>query len=190
MDKHVLLIGRNPTVLTQLAAALTAEGFTVKTTSAIEMANQDFDGADFDLVAFGRGVDEATNARLRVGFLAQNSTILFVDGLAPVIPLLVKQIKIALSEDNQEELLTAFSCLNDDCSQVQVTLANSGQLLIDLYELDAVHTTYQQTLVNELVSAGIHRFSLDINKGNKATIKFLAAEANDRDLKVLSLSTT
>ncbi|MBD2756967.1 hypothetical protein [Spirosoma validum] len=187
MGKNVLLIGRNPTVLAHLALALTEEGLFVQTTSAVEEASLNFDGADFDLVAFGRGVDEATNALLKAAFSDQNSNLLFVDGLAPVIPLLVKQIKVAFSDQQTQKLVTEFVCIQTDCSQVRITVKANCQLTICLYELDATHTTQQKTLVDESVSGGSHTFSLPIQSGSDATIKFLSAEADNRDLMVLPL---
>lgn len=53
MNKKILLIGRNLNVLASLAEALIHEGFVVKTTNLVERASQDFDAAEFDLIAFG-----------------------------------------------------------------------------------------------------------------------------------------
>ena len=188
MNKQVLLIGRNPIVLTNLASALTEEGFTVKTTSFVEQASQDFNGADFDLVAFGRGVDETTNTLIRANFLAQNPNVIFVDGLAPVTSLLVQQIKLALTDNVvHEKTLAEFTCQQTDCLRVRATVTAACQLTIDLYQLDALHTTQQRTLVSNFFPAGSHTFSFDIKPEPGSTIKFLAAQANNQDLMVLPL---
>jgi hypothetical protein len=188
MSKTVLLIGRNPTVLTNLASALTEEGFSVKTTNRVEPASEDFNAAEFDLIAFGRGVDETTNTFLKANFTAQNPKIIFVDGLAPVIPLLVRQIKLALSGSLlQERILARFSCQQTDPLLLQVTTASACRLIIDLYQLDAVHNTQQKTLVSAFVSAGNHTFSIGLEPEHDSTINFLVAEANNSDLRVLPL---
>ncbi|MBD2701024.1 hypothetical protein IC229_10295 [Spirosoma sp. BT702] len=187
MRSNVLLIGRNPSVLNDLASALTDEGFNVTTTNLVEQAVQDFDGVDFDLVAFGRGVDEATNHQLRMSFGNQNPKLIFVNGLAPLIPLLVKQIKLAVLGEQAGKFLTAFVCVSADCKKVRVNVAVSCELTIDLYELDAIHQTTQKRLISESVSAGLHEYSLAIDQNATSTIKFLAAEANELDLLVLPI---
>ena len=187
-SKNILLIGRNPNVLANLASALTAEGFAVKTTNLVEQAAGAFDAADFNLIAFGRGVDEATNAQLRADFRQQHEGIRFVDGLAPVIPLLVKQIRLALLEQpTTEKVLSEFSCQQLDRLLIRLTLTQAAQLTIDLCQLDAVHTTHQKTLVSAWIEAGSHEFRADIYSEDKLSISFLVAEVNNSELAVLPL---
>lgn len=188
MDKRILLIGRNPAILASLASALTEEGFVVKTTNRVEQASQDFNAADFTVIAFGRGVDGATNAALRASFLEQNPAIRFVDGLAPVIPLLVKQIKLALSDkQGTEQMLTDFSYEDTYPPCIHITAASPCQLSIDLYQLDAVHHTQQKTLVSEFIIVGNHTFPMENWPDIKSTLNFLVAEADNSDLLVLPL---
>ncbi|QDK77639.1 hypothetical protein EXU85_03130 [Spirosoma sp. KCTC 42546] len=189
MNKAVLLIGRNPNVLANLASALTEEGFLVKTTSQVEQASQNFNATDFDVIAFGRGIDAATNTTLRASFLHQNPAILFVDGLAPVIPLLVKQIKLELANKSvARQVITNFSCeQTDDTLRINVSTAVDCQLTIDLYQLDAVHHTQQKTIVSEFVTEGSHIFLLDDLPNMKTTINFLVAEVPDLDLAVVPI---
>ena len=185
MNNRVLLIGRNPTVLINLASALTDEGFAVKTTNRVEQAGQDFDAADFDVVAFGRGVDAPTNERLRATFTAHNPTVRFIDGLAPVIPILVKQIKLTLANRTiPEKVITDFGFQQTESLHIRVATVIDCQLTIDLYQLDAVHTIRQQTLVSQFVTAGNHRFFVDIKPDANSTINFLLAEAATLDLAV------
>lgn len=187
-NKKVLLIGRNPTVLANLESALMDEGFSVETTSLIERASQEFNAADFDLIAFGRGIDAPTNARLRDSFSAQNPTIHFVDGLAPVTSLLVKQIKLTLSEKpGNEQVITGFAGQQKESLQLAVSTSRDCQLTIDLYQLDAVHNTQQKTLISAFVTAGSHTFLLDDLPEMKSTINFVVAEVPDLDLAVVSL---
>lgn len=188
MDKNILLIGRNPMVLVNLASALTEDEFGVQTTHDVEQAGQQFNGADFDLVAFGRGVDEATNAKLRVEFTAQHPGIQFVDGLAPVTPLLVKQIKQALiNKLTTEKAITAFTYQLAQNLQINVTTVIDGQLTVDLYQLDAVHHTEQKTLISQSVKAGNHTFLIRDLPDIKSTINFLVAEIPNFELAVLPL---
>lgn len=188
MDKRILLIGRNPAILTSLASALTEEGFVVKTTSRVEQASQDFNAADFTVIAFGRGVDAVTNTALRTSFFDQNPTVRFVDGLAPVIPLLVKQIKLALSDKQAtEQILTDFSYEDTNPPRIHITAAAPCRVSVDLYQLDAVHHTQQKTLVSEFVTAGNHTFPIEDWSDKHSTLNFLVAEADNSDLLVLPL---
>ncbi|MVM30630.1 hypothetical protein GO755_11365 [Spirosoma sp. HMF4905] len=188
MDKKILLIGRNPSVLTNLASALINEGFVVKATSVIEQASQDFNAIDFDVVAFGRGVDAATNTMLKASFLSQNPAILFVDGLAPVISLLVKQIKLAIAGKSvAEKVITSFSYEQTAPLRINVSTRIDCQLTIDLYQLDAIHTTQQKTIVSKFIKAGNHIFPVDAFPDLTSTINFLVAEANNLDLAILQL---
>jgi hypothetical protein len=61
------------------------------------------------------------------------------------------------------------------------------QLKIDLYQLDAVHTTRQQTLVSGFIEAGNHTFSTAIAVNDKSSINFLIAEVNTNELAVIAL---
>ena len=188
MDKKVLLIGRNLMVLKNLEIALAEDEFHVQTTGQVEQAASNFNAADFDVVAFGRGLNEATNASLRTSFLEQNPQIRFVNGLAPVIPLLVRQIKLALSESQvREKQLANFSYQQTDKLSIQVDVLSSCQLTIDLYQLDAGHHTHKKTLVDEFVMAGKHAFSIDKQPSLESTINFLVAETDSLEFLVLPL---
>ncbi|WP_461112910.1 hypothetical protein [Spirosoma jeollabukense] len=188
MNKKILLIGRNTNVLASLAEALTHEGFVVKTTNLVEQASQDFNAAEFDLIAFGRGVDEQTNTLLKADFLAQRASILFVDGLAPITTLLVKQIQLALADSPlANKVITEFSCQQHERLIIHITVVTDCQLLIDLYQLDAVHHTQQKTLVNTFVAAGNHSFIINLQTDGTSTINFLVAEVTNLALAVLPL---
>jgi hypothetical protein len=47
---------------------------------------------EYGAVAFGRAVGEEDRARMRDAFRAANPAVAFVDGLAPITPLLVAQL--------------------------------------------------------------------------------------------------
>jgi hypothetical protein len=188
MANVILIIGRNPIVLANLASALEDEGFLVHTTAPVEQVSRRFNALEIDLVVFGRGVDPVTNARLRADFLSQNPGVLFVDGLAPVIPLLVKQIKQALvGGQTSERTISAFTCQKTQPLLIAVTVRIACQLTIDLYQLDAVHTTWQHTLISAYVMAGHHTFKIDRPYIGSSTIDFLAAGVDTGELVVLDL---
>ena len=132
-------------------------------------------------------MDDQTNAQLRAAFSAQNEQVIFVDGLAPVIPLLVKQLKIALlGASARENILTHFSYKQADPSYVHIMVTTDCRLIITLYQLDAIHTTQIETLVSESVTAGEHKFTVAVVLQD-GTIRFLAAEVDEGELSVVSI---
>ena len=103
MPDRVLLIGKRAVVLTRLQAALRESGIEADLT-------QDTAGAgrrqlrEYDAVAFGRAVGEHDRARMRDAFRAANHAVAFVDGLAPITPLLVAQFEQALGPSTSAAL--------------------------------------------------------------------------------------
>jgi hypothetical protein len=189
MSRRVLLIGRNPTVLAELGQALRSEGFAVQTTDLVEKASQDFNAANFDLIAFGRGVDEETKAFLKASFRTQHASIYFVDGLAPIIPLLVKQIKETLqAKPADEKLLTYFGCDLSETLTISIALREACQVAVDFYQLDAVHNTRQDTLISTYLQAGNYQFKIEPIFLDNTAARFLVAQANKDELTVLRLS--
>jgi len=186
MRNRVLLIGRNPIILSDLAEALAYEGLLVQTTNQIEQAIETIDGRDFDLIAFGRGVDELTSQRLKHHFLVQNPEMLFVDGLVPIIPLLVKQIMVALATpSSRAENLTCFGY--DACEGIVLVAVDVAcQLAVDLYQLDASYSTHQYTLVSERVNAGEYAFPV-FPQIDCTMINLLTAEVNRSELAIIEL---
>jgi hypothetical protein len=102
MPDRVLLIGKRAAVLTRLQAALREIGIEADLT-------QDVSGADrgqlrqYAAVAFGRAVGEADRSRMKEEFRAANPDIVYVDGLAPITPLLVAEFEEALDRRSETE---------------------------------------------------------------------------------------
>jgi hypothetical protein len=102
MADRVLLIGKRAAVLTRLQAALRDIGVEADLT-------QDVGGAArgelrrYAAVAFGRAVGEADRDRMKEAFRAANPDVLYVDGLAPITPLLVAQFEEALARRSEAE---------------------------------------------------------------------------------------
>ncbi|WP_338874146.1 hypothetical protein WBJ53_00800 [Spirosoma sp. SC4-14] len=187
MRNRILLIGRNPIILSDLAEALTQEGLWVQTTSLVDEAIETINGQDFDLIALGRGIDELTNQRLKSHFLSQNKELLFVDGLVPIIPLLVKQITVALATARGlNENLTCFGY--DSCEGIVLVAVDAVcQLAVDLYQLDASYSTHQYTLISERVNPGEYTFSVPPQQIDCTRINLLAAEVNQNELAIIEL---
>ncbi|QJW91949.1 hypothetical protein HNV11_22470 [Spirosoma taeanense] len=176
-------------MLALLKEALEDVGLTVFVTDRVEQAAAEFYAADFDLIAFGRGVDEPLNTELRAVFSNQRSDVLFVNGLAPVVPLLVKQILFAMRRKPEvKNVLSDFRYQIAEPITVVVTLTEPTQLTVGIYQLDAEHRTVCKMLVSEFVQAGQHAFPMSIEPDAGATIRFLTAEVDSGELSVLPIS--
>ncbi|GAB3555943.1 hypothetical protein [Spirosoma fluminis] len=188
MNKKVLLIGRNPAVLSALAEALINEKMLVETTRLVEQADQDFNAADFDLIAFGRGVDEDTRAGLKRNFKGQHPGVHFVDGLAPIVPLLVRQITTTLAAKPIEtNRLVSVNCEQSETIQLYIVVRQACRLTVDLYQLNAIHTTSQSTLFTRYIEAGNHQFDVSRTLLEDTIASFLFVTADEDEFTVLSL---
>jgi hypothetical protein len=92
---RVLLVGKRASVLTSLQSALRKVGIEADLTQDVTAARPD-GLRRYDAVAFGRAVKENDRARMKAVFRAANPSVIFIDGLAPITPLLVAQFEEAL----------------------------------------------------------------------------------------------
>jgi hypothetical protein len=93
--RRVLLIGARVAVLAKLAAALRSIGIGADIAHDAAGVPAEELGA-YQVVAFGRAVTDADRAAVREAFARAGAQVEYVDGLAPVVPLLVAQIELAL----------------------------------------------------------------------------------------------
>ena len=103
MPDRVLLIGKRAVVLTRLQAALRESGIEADLTQDTA-ARVAAGPGEYDAVAFGRAVGEHDRARMRDAFRAANHAVAFVDGLAPITPLLKAQFEQALGPEHERRL--------------------------------------------------------------------------------------
>jgi hypothetical protein len=92
---RVLLVGKRAAVLTKLQAALREVGIEDDLTQDVANADR-HQLREYTAIAFGRAVREDARARMKAAFQAGNPSVVFVDGLAPITPLLVAQFEDAL----------------------------------------------------------------------------------------------
>lgn len=188
MSKRVLLVGRNQTVLAKLAKALAQEDIDVQTTNHVEQASQDFNARDFSLIAFGRGVDGTTKDRLKADFTSQNPNVLFVDGIAPIIPLLVKQVIGTLKAKPADSNVLTQLGYEQHSSTVHLTVRQDCYLSLCFYQLDAVHRTRHETLIAENIQTGSHMYHIKAKRLDNTIASFLLIEVNEDELAILPLT--
>ena len=151
----MLLIGRRAAVLTRLAGALRARG--------IE-ADQVHDPAGvraragYRVVAFGRAVKPADRERIRREFAAADPEVVFVDGYAPIVELLVAQFEQALDRRPLGRRTIVDAAVRGGI--VDLELRGPCTLRITAYRLDALYRTHEKVIFDRAVNSGAHSAAL------------------------------
>ncbi len=101
-NARVLVLGRSPEVMEIVLRELVALGIATQGSTEPEDAPEQFDGARFDLIAFGRDVSGSTAEQLRRAFARQNPRLRFLHITAQ---LAAWQIARTLDEAKPEALV-------------------------------------------------------------------------------------
>ena len=156
--RRVLLIGARVAVLAKLAAALRTIGV------GADIAH-DADGVPADelsgygAVAFGRAVGARERAAVRRAFEHAGVPVSYVDGLAPIVPLLVAQIEHALDRSPlPQRRLTGLTAAGGS-ADVEVTSACRVELTA--YRLDRFSRTHTHEVFDGVLEPGRHHIALD-----------------------------
>ncbi|GHE48714.1 oxidoreductase [Streptomyces capitiformicae] len=156
--RRVLLIGARVAVLAKLAAALRAIGIgadIVQDATGVPPEELRTYGA----VAFGRAVGEADRADVRRTFERAGVQVAYVDGLAPIIPLLVAQIEHALDRSPaQQRRLTRLIAAD---GQAGIEITSTCRVELTAYRLDRLYRTHTYRFFDGILPAGQHRIGLD-----------------------------
>ncbi|MEV0318419.1 oxidoreductase [Streptomyces sp. NPDC050658] len=156
--RRVLLIGARVAVLAKLAAALRTIG--VGAEIAADAADVPPDELrTYGAVAFGRAVPDATRHAVRAAFEGAGLQVAYVDGLAPIIPLLVAQIEHALDRSpSAQRRLTRLAAVKG-AADVEITSTCRVQLIA--YRLDRLSRTQVHEVFEDVLEPGEHRIPLD-----------------------------
>ncbi|MEV6117073.1 oxidoreductase [Streptomyces sp. NPDC052109] len=156
--RRVLLIGARVAVLAKLAAALRAIGIGADISQeAREVSAEELRG--YGAVAFGRAVGEAERGAVLGTFERAGVDVARVDGLAPIVPLLVAQIEHALDRSPLPQRRLTGLALADGAAQVEVTSA--CRVRITAYRLDRLYRTHTREVFDGVLEPGRHRVPLD-----------------------------
>lgn len=156
--RTVLLIGARAAVLAKLAAALRIIGIGADITEdASAVPAEELRG--YGAVAFGRGVSQETRAEVLAAFEAARVSVAHVDGLAPIVPLLVAQIEHALDTRPAAQRRLTELVAADGEAGVEVTSTCRVQLVA--YRTDRLSRTHTHTVFDDVLEAGRHRIALD-----------------------------
>ncbi|MER5528500.1 oxidoreductase [Streptomyces sp. NPDC002677] len=156
--RRVLLIGARVALLAKLAAALRTIGIGADIT-------RDADGVPaeelrgYGAVAFGPTVGETERAAVRKAFDRAGVEVACVDGLAPIVPLLVAQIEHALDRSPLPQRRLTHLVAADGAAGIEVTSPCRVQLTA--YRLDRLSRLHSQDLFDGVLEPGSHRIPLD-----------------------------
>ena len=118
--RRVLLIGARAAVLAKLAAALRIIGIGADITRDAAGVPPD-ELRVYGAVAFGRAVTDEERAAVRRSFDAAGADVAYVEGLAPIVPLLVAQIEHALDRSPREQRrLTGLVAAAGEATETEV----------------------------------------------------------------------
>lgn len=156
--RRVLLIGARVAVLAKLAAALRTIGIGADITHGVADVHAD-ELRGYGAVAFGRAVTEEERAAVRHSFERAGVDVTYVDGLAPIIPLLVAQIEHALDRRPVEQRRLTQLVAADGEAGIEIT--SPCRVRLTAYRLDRLYRTHAHELFDGLLQAGRHRIPLD-----------------------------
>ncbi|MER6995520.1 oxidoreductase [Streptomyces sp. NPDC000410] len=156
--RRVLLIGARVAVLAKLAAALRTIGIGADIThDATAVPAEELRA--YGAVAFGRAVGQEERAAVRAAFEQAGVDVAYVDGLAPVIPLLVAQIEHALDRGPSER--RRLNGLTASGPDAVVTLTSACRVQLVAYRLDRLYRTHTHEVFDGVLEPGTHRIPLD-----------------------------
>jgi hypothetical protein len=156
--RRVLLIGARVALLAKLAAALRTIGIGADITQDAEGVSADELRA-YGAVAFGRAVAQQERAAVRRSFERAGVEVAYVDGLAPIVPLLVAQIEHALDRSPQEQRRLTRLVAADGEAGIEVT--SPCRVRLTAYRVDRLFRTHAQEVFDGVLEAGRHRIALD-----------------------------
>jgi hypothetical protein len=157
-NRRVLLIGKRTSVLTRLAAALRDQDIEADQLHYVGRELRDEQADGYGLVAFGRAVRSADRERLRRSFTAADPDVVFVDGYAPIIPLLVAQFEQALDRRPLGRRAIVDAAVRGGIVDVELRVV--CRLAITTYRLDVLYRTHEKILFDREVEAGAHSAAL------------------------------
>ena len=156
--RRVLLIGARVALLAKLAAALRTIGI------GADIAH-DADGVPADelraygAVAFGRAITREQRAAVRSSFEQAGVDVVYVEGLAPIVPLLVAQIEHALDRSPAEQRRLTRLVAADGEAGVEIT--SPCRVRLTAYRLDRLYRTHAHEVFDGVLEPGRHRIPLD-----------------------------
>ncbi len=156
--RRVLLIGARVAVLAKLAAALRTIGIGAEITQDATDVPAD-ELRTYGAVAFGQAVGEGERAAVRGAFERAGAEVAYVDGLAPIIPLLVAQIENALDRGPTSRRRLTRLVATDGEAGIEVT--STCRVQVTAYRLDRLQRAHTYEVFDGILPAGRHRIAVN-----------------------------
>ncbi|WP_055563805.1 hypothetical protein [Streptomyces atriruber] len=155
--RRVLLIGARVAILAKLAAALRTIGIGAEIAAdATGVAPDEL--RTYGAVAFGPTVADATRQSVRAVFDGADVPVAYVDGLAPIVPLLVAQIEYALDRSPHEQRRLTRLAADPRSAELEVT--STCRVQLTAYRMDRLSRTHVHEVLDEVLEPGHHRVPL------------------------------
>ncbi|WP_411099543.1 oxidoreductase [Streptomyces sp. x-45] len=155
--RRVLLIGARVALLARLAAALRTIGIGADITEDAREVPAD-ELRTYGAVAFGRTVTEDRRASVRRAFADAGVEVTHVDGLAPIVPVLVAQIEHALDRGPAER--HRLTRLTASAAAADVEVTSPCRVRLTAYRLDRLHRIHVHEVFDGVLEPGGHRLDL------------------------------
>ncbi|MGW3493479.1 oxidoreductase [Streptomyces sp. NPDC001020] len=156
--RRVLLIGSRVAVLARLAAALRTIGIGAEIVhDATDVPAEEL--RTYGAVAFGRAVGERERAAVRESFERAGVEVAYVDGLAPIVPLLVAQIEHALDRSPAGRRRLTHLAVAGGAAEMEVT--SSCRVQVTIYRQDRLRRVHVHEVFDDVLEPGRHRIVLD-----------------------------
>ncbi|OON81830.1 oxidoreductase [Streptomyces tsukubensis] len=172
--RRVLLIGPRVAALARLAAALRTTGVGAEITGDVSVVPAE-ELRTYGAVVFGVRVDACEKAAVRASFERAHADVAYVDGVAPVVPVLVAQIEQALDRGRARLHRLAGLVAAEGAADIEVT--STCRVRLTAYRLDRLSRTHVHEVYEGVLEPGIHRVPLDAKAARGET--YLVARATD-----------
>ncbi|MCX5425118.1 oxidoreductase [Streptomyces sp. NBC_00078] len=156
--RRVLLIGARVALLAKLAAALRTIGIGADIAHDVNGVHAD-ELRGYGAVAFGRAVTQEERAAVRRSFEQAGVEVAYVEGLAPIVPLLVAQIEHAVDRSPVELRRLTRLVAADGEAGVEVT--SPCRVRLTAYRLDRLYRSHAHEVFDGVLEPGRHRIALD-----------------------------
>ncbi|MDJ1131074.1 oxidoreductase [Streptomyces iconiensis] len=155
--RRVLLVGARAAVLARLAKALRQIGISAEISRDAALASAE-ELNSYGAVAIGSSIGAEEQAAVRAAFAAAGSDATIVDGLAPIVPVLVAQIEAALDRSAYgQRQLTALDASGGTAT---LTVGTPCRVQLTAYRVDRLNRTHTYDLLDTQLTAGEHHIDL------------------------------
>ncbi|MFF9898189.1 oxidoreductase [Streptomyces longispororuber] len=157
LRRRALLIGARVALLARLAAALRGIGIGAEIAAdAADVPAEEL--RTYGAVVFGRAVPERVRQGVLDAFERAGVEAARVDGLAPIVPLLVAQTECALDRGAVRRRRLARLAVADGAAVAEVT--SPCRVRLTAYRVDRLRRTRVHEVLDEVLEPGEHRLPL------------------------------